>query len=127
MFRPTDTTAGTQQLTVGGTAPAVQTRYSEYPITTTARSEGSSDGNLGLFTIMEAACNERSLATYVEADMRRIEELVRSGLEVFCGGLLGAVVFAKLAVLFIWMSVRHPFSDSVIDYDRKTVRLIGDG
>jgi hypothetical protein len=37
--------------------------------------------------------------------------------------LLGMKLFAKLTCLVIWASIRHPLSDSIIDYEREIVHL----
>lgn len=36
---------------------------------------------------------------------------------------LGMMLFAKLVFLVIWVSIRHPLSDSIIDYEHGIVRL----
>ena len=36
---------------------------------------------------------------------------------------LGMKLFAKLTCLVIWVSIRHPLSDSVINYERGIVCL----
>ncbi len=56
-------------------------------------------------------------------DMAFARKKVRATMHSLAAIGLGLLIFSKLLILVIWHSVRYPTRESIIDYERGTVRL----